>query len=753
MSGSHVAALGRVAHLLTDAEDTPGTVRAVAEEGMRVFGAQRAGVFLLSENEEVLETVVAHGLSAAYVSTVRARFREVGAGNLVLQGKPYFSFDARTDASNPLVEAVRGENFAGVAALPLCYGGGVIGWLTFYHNEPHDYKPDERTLALAFADQAALAIGMRRLVDTVVRVKREWQSAFDGTGNGLALLDPAGRIERANRFLADLAGLTVTELPGQGIETLFTDWPRGEADPLRQAGGKGQRISLFLDARQGQHVVLTATPRPDGGFVVAVDDLTHYVRLESRYSRLVETAHDAIILASPDGKVISANPAAAELFGVPAAQLSGASITALLPDERSEFTGREADTSGARRYEALVRRASGVRIADVAVSPLEERGHVVGLVAVARDVTRERLASEALRRSERRFRALFNRAPLAIFTLDREGAFLGANRAAFRLAGITSPDPTSRLQDFVIPADWPRVEAELGRSFRGEARDFLFQFRRLTGGVRQAAAVTVPVEEHGGRSAVLAIARDVTDEVELRERLTHSEKMAALGALVSGTAHELNNPLAGIAAMAQALLLDRGVSADIAQALETIRREAMRAARIVTDLLTFARLRPLQRREVNLNQLVKDTFAATPGLGAQGVVWTLGLDPTLPVFAADPDQVRQVITNLLVNATQAMSESERRDGLVRTWSTPDWVGLEVLDTGPGIAPDVLSRIFEPFFTTRSHRQGTGLGLSISHGIIRAHGGEIHGENRPEGGARFTFQLPRDLTRIARTTDA
>jgi signal transduction histidine kinase len=245
----------------------------------------------------------------------------------------------------------------------------------------------------------------------------------------------------------------------------------------------------------------------------------------------------------------------------------------------------------------------------------------------------------------------------------------------------------------------------------------------------------------------------VTDEVELRERLTHSEKMAALGALVSGTAHELNNPLAGIAAMAQALLLDRGVPADISQALETMRREAMRAARIVTDLLTFARLRPLERREVNLNQLVRDTFAATPGLAAHGVVWTLGLDPTLPAVAADPDQVRQVITNLLVNATQAMADAERRDGLVRTWSSADWVGLEVLDTGPGIAPDVLSRIFEPFFTTRAHRQGTGLGLSISHGIIRAHGGEIRGENRPEGGARFVFQLPRDPTRIARTSDA
>jgi PAS domain S-box-containing protein len=753
MTATHVSALGRVAHLLADTEDTAGTVRAVAEEGMRVFGAQRAGVFLLSEDDGGVETTVAIGLSAAYVDAVRGRFREAHAASTVLRGEAYYIRDAREDVTSPIHAAVRGEGFAGVAALPLAYGGRVIGWLAFYHDEPHEYLPDERTLAGAFADQAALAIGMRRLLDTVVRIKREWQSAFDGTGNGLALVDAAGRIERANRFLADLAGVPVTELPGSGVDTLFVDWPRGESDPLRRAGERSQRVSAFLDTRKGQHVVLTATPRPGGGFVVAVDDLTHFVRLESRYSRLVETAHDAIVLAGPEGKVVFANPAAAELFGVPAEQLLGAALAALLPEERSESSGGEADLTGARRYEALIRRPGGMRIADVSVSSLEERGHAAGLVAVARDVTRERLAAEALRRSERRFRALFNRAPLAIFTLDKEGAFLGANRAAFRLAGVTSPDPTSRLQDFVVPADWPRIEAELARSFRGEARDFLFQFRRLGGGVRQAAAVTVPVEEHGGRSAVLAIARDVTDEVELRERLTHSEKMAALGALVSGTAHELNNPLAGIAAMAQALLLDRGVPADISQALETMRREAMRAARIVTDLLTFARLRPLERREVNLNQLVRDTFAATPGLAAHGVVWTLGLDPTLPAVAADPDQVRQVITNLLVNATQAMADAERRDGLVRTWSSADWVGLEVLDTGPGIAPDVLSRIFEPFFTTRAHRQGTGLGLSISHGIIRAHGGEIRGENRPEGGARFVFQLPRDPTRIARTSDA
>ena len=100
-----------------------------------------------------------------------------------------------------------------------------------------------------------------------------------------------------------------------------------------------------------------------------------------------------------------------------------------------------------------------------------------------------------------------------------------------------------------------------------------------------------------------------------------------------------------------------------------------------------------------------------------------------------------------------MAGGPRRQGLVRTWWDTDWVGCEVLDSGPGIPPDSLSRVFEPFFTTKAHGHGTGLGLSISHGIVRAHGGDIRGENRPGGGARFAFQLPRDPTRVSRTTHA
>ncbi|MBK8005133.1 MAG: PAS domain S-box protein [Gemmatimonadetes bacterium] len=742
MTGDPVVQLGRVAHHLAATGDAEGTIAAVVEEALALVPARAAGLFLRDERRGLASVGALCGLSPALAQALLAQLE----AHPDVQALPFFTEDLRAAPESPLQAVAVTEGLGATAVLPLRHGRGLVGWLVLLSPEPRPYAEPERRLLLAFADLAALAVGRSRVVAQVSRIKQEWQAAFDGTGNGLALVDDDGRIERANRFIAEMAGVEVTALPGLDVASLFTDWPP-TGDPFSEARRSGQRTSRFLDTVRGQHAVLTATPRQGGGFVVAVDDLTQYVRLESRYSRLVATAVEAILLTGPDGRVVLANPAAAELFGTGASQLLGQPLDLLLPHD-----GPEAPSGAGRRYEALIRRPDGVRIAEVSVAPLEERGTPAGAVAVARDVTRERLATEALRRSERRFRVLFNRAPLAIFTLDREGRFVSANRAAFRLAGVTAPEPALTLQAFVIPAEWGYVEAQLAGTLEGETRDFMFHFRRRDGAQRQAAMVVVPVEEQGGRRAVLAIARDVTDEVELRERLTHSEKMAALGSLVSGVAHELNNPLAGIAAMAQALSFDPHVQEEVGRGLDTIRGEAMRAARIVTDLLSFARQRPLERRATDLNAVVRETFVTTPALGGQGVVWTLGLDPTLPAVSADADQVRQVITNLLVNAAHAMEGVPGARGLVRTWSTADWVGFEVLDGGPGIPAESLSRIFEPFFTTKPQGKGTGLGLSLSHGIVRAHGGEITGGNRAEGGARFAFQLPRDPTRTPRSTD-
>ncbi|HXG44696.1 MAG TPA: PAS domain S-box protein [Gemmatimonadales bacterium] len=745
---AEIAALGRLAHLLAQVDAADRTMEAAAEEGMRLFGAERAGVFLFDEPGTPVRCVVARGLSPAYVDAVRRCFRDLPSVEAVLRAEPFFVTDARNDPRSPIREEARREGVAGVAALPLVFGDRVFGALSFYHNRPREYPPHEQRLARAFADQAALAIGKSRLVETVTRVKREWQAAFDGTGNGLALVDAAGRIERANRFMADLARVAVTDLPGLDLRTLFARWPSEGRDPLAEARRRGGRWSTFLDTLAGQPVVLTATPRPDGGYVVAVDDLTAYVRLEARYSRVVETVGEAILLADPEGRVTSVNRAGAALFGQAPEALAGLALDRLLPDdERPEAA---APPPALRRYETLARVPDGVRLLAVSIAPLEERGAVAGWVAVARDVTAERLATEALRRSERRYRALFRGAPLAMVTLDRDGSVLAANRAALRMAGLGRRDRGLGLEHLLVPEDRDRVLADLRRSHAGDTREFVFRFRPPGGAVRQGFAVSVPIEEREGRRAVLAIARDITDEVALRERLSHSEKLAALGVLVSGIAHELNNPLAGIAALAQSVPPDGGLE-EAREALAQIRLEAVRAARIVQGLLGFARQRPLDLRPTDLNRLAQDALRAAPG-AADGVAWGLDLAPDLPPVPADPDQIRQVLTNLLTNAAQAMANGSRRQGAIRTWADRDWVCCRVEDSGPGIAPDTRSRIFEPFFTTKPPGAGTGLGLSLSHGIVRAHGGEIEAANGPDGGAWFTFRLPRDPTRVARSSD-
>jgi two-component system NtrC family sensor kinase len=258
--------------------------------------------------------------------------------------------------------------------------------------------------------------------------------------------------------------------------------------------------------------------------------------------------------------------------------------------------------------------------------------------------------------------------------------------------------------------------------------------------------VAVPAAGEGAEvPLVLAIARDVTDEQRLREQLGHTEKLAALGRLVSGVAHELNNPLAGISALAQALILDEPLDDGSRRVVESIRVEATRAAQIVTDLLAFARQRPLRRVEFALGAMVSDVLASAGGrLGD----WTVECPVGLPDVHADPDQLRQVVLNLLANGGHAM-RGTGGEGTVRAWTDDASVFLEVADAGVGIPPEVMARIFEPFFTTKPVGEGTGLGLSISHGIIRAHGGDIHAENRPGGGVRVWFELPRHPGRGAR----
>jgi PAS domain S-box-containing protein len=253
-----------------------------------------------------------------------------------------------------------------------------------------------------------------------------------------------------------------------------------------------------------------------------------------------------------------------------------------------------------------------------------------------------------------------------------------------------------------------------------------------------------PVTDGAGkRIGWLEVYRDITSQRQIQSKLLQTEKMAALGQLVSGIAHELNNPLTSIMGYAQ-LLLGRGATTVPNGEAKMIFEEAERARHIVKNLLFFARQAEPERTRVDVNEIVERTLALRGyELKVENIAVTSELALDLPSTLADPFQLQQAVLNLLTNAERAILEGRGHGHIqIRTRKISDArLAIEVTDDGPGIPQEISSRIFDPFFTTKAPGVGTGLGLSIVYGIIEQHGGDVTFENQREGGVKFTIELP------------
>src|SRR5437667_3345130 len=287
----------------------------------------------------------------------------------------------------------------------------------------------------------------------------------------------------------------------------------------------------------------------------------------------------------------------------------------------------------------------------------------------------------------------------------------------------------------------------------GSVNDYLLRLRRADGNavwVRVTARADSSSEDAGVR--IEALVRDVSERKKLDDetrdiyhQLLQAEKMAALGQTISGVAHELNNPLATILSWAERLSQRSSLDEAARRGLETILSESERAARIVRNLLTFARKRQTTRAMVDVNQVIRETLALRAyEQRVTNITVIDALAAGLPQVFADGHQVQQVLLNLMINAEQAMLAANGRGTLVvRTWHDPDQesVILEINDDGPGIPEDLQPKIFDPFFTTKEVGKGTGLGLTVAYAIVQEHGGRIRLESRPDAGASFYVELP------------
>ena len=376
----------------------------------------------------------------------------------------------------------------------------------------------------------------------------------------------------------------------------------------------------------------------------------------------------------------------------------------------------------------------------------DEEGRVTGTLSSGEDITERG-------RTEAQIQAILRTTVDGIITIDDSGLIESFNPAAEEIFGYLADEVLGSNVSVLMPA--PENDGHDGyiERYRNTREARIVGLGREVVGKRKDGK-TFPMElavsefAAGDRMMFTGIVRDITQRKRLEEQLLQSAKLAALGELVGGIAHEVNNPT-GIIVMRSANLMleavDQGLPEEIVDDVEVIQRQSNKIAQITSGLLAFSRQTPFSPQPSDVNRIVVNAFALAENvLKSHGITYHPDLSPDLPLVMADTTRIEQVLLNLFNNAMDAMPDGgELR---VTTWGESDeagdrWVRITVGDTGEGISQEDLGRVFDPFFTTKEVGKGTGLGLSISYGIVQEHGGRLEVEGTSGEGAEFQIVLP------------
>jgi PAS domain S-box-containing protein len=603
-----------------------------------------------------------------------------------------------------------------------------------------------------------------QLFSVISRSQQGYRDLIDSFDDILIALSLDGEIRAVNRSFADLVGANYQQIIGRPV-----------TDFLEEGGGEGPELirramPRFLERRHWSGIIQVRLKKQNSvcyydcvahamtrdnevhGLTVLGRDITALRKNEARFTELFETLQEGIYIATSDGSILDANPALIRMLGYDSKEDL---LSKRVPDIFTDHAERKSlieeverqPTPQGREINLLRKDGSPIVCLNTATAVRDTSGRVIRYQGSVLDVTARRQMERQLHKEQEFARRLVDNFPDLILVVDASSHYTFVSPRCQEVLGYQLAETENmELGGRTHAEDLPILLALFADILEGRQTfaSLEIRVRHKLGDWRRIRFNFSPLADETGKiEGVVLSGRDVTELKRLEEQLIQAEKLAAMGQMLAGVAHELNNPLTAILGVTELLREGQTDQEATRRQLEITHRQARRAARIVQNLLEFSRPASPQKKPVDLNSIIDRTLQLHEhSLRRNNVEVDFRPQLDFPAVIADANQLIQVFLNLVTNAEQAIREVRESGRIqIRFARVGSRIAVAFQDDGVGIRPDSVQRLFDPFYTTKRPGGGTGLGLSICLSIVREHGGTIEAEALPAGGSAFTVYLP------------
>ncbi len=576
-------------------------------------------------------------------------------------------------------------------------------------------------------------------------------SLLENAPHATVVINPDTSVRYVNPAWEHLNGWSLAEVVG--LKAPYPWWPKDFGqdflplymDALRQPVGKGEISALKKNGEPYWIDMNWSSVTQDGEFQYAIVnsvDITERKSAEEKRQAILQTALDGFCSTSLDGKFLEVNDSYCSMIGYTREELLKMSISevdAASSPARLEELAKTIVNQGYLRLETKHRCKDG-RLIDIEISSNLPKTGEAQVYSFVRDITERKKAEAKLQAQKQLIESILATMLEGVLVVDATDRVILANESALRIFHRSNKAIKNKLLKDIIPVE-PLLNL-YRRARLGKKEDNTLEFMYRVNDIDKIIACgAVRMDE--GRT--LLTFTDVSREREEKEKLYLTDRLASIGEMAVGLAHELNNPLTGILSLSQ-LLIDSDITPESKEDLQCINSEARRAANIVKNVLLFTRNNNYENGQASVNEVVRDVLRLREyEEKANNISVVTNLREDLPDVQIDRFQLQQVFLNIILNAETAIKEAGRPGLLtVTTEKSNHHVNIIFGDNGCGIKKKVLPRIFDPFFTTKEIGKGTGLGLSICFGIVSQHRGKISVRTQVNKGTTFIVRMPAVL---------